>query len=994
MKLSTRSILCTATVLILMTSWAIAQTGAAPAGGDTETVTLKDPEGLFYDSKDRLLVADTGNNRVLIFAPDLSLVGTIGEEGQGDGQFRQPVDVAVDSRGRIIVADAGNNRIEIFDASGRFLSTFGSAVTEGDPSVPPANGQFRRPSNVTVDDRDNIIVTDRFNGRLQVFDRDGKHLFTLSNRTGEKSEERIALEKKWALMREPNKRPEDIQVNPKWEPTDTGQLNEPGGTWYDAKAKELWIANGWNCRSERFHYDSSTGEIRRKDNEAIDGIVWGPWITRSCTGTPDGRFIALQTAWGGLQVFNNRTELTSASPIVREVHGGSLGEMKDIHDIVVNSAGEIAVADTANSRIVIFNKDFTLPPSPGVPWLTRDGGKIAWRTAMACPTELMLRRGGLPERTPGREYPWGDGKDEVTSVRAGERPVVEHEAILTGLQPATRYYCKVRIPEMKAIPGAGWSREYAFTTHAKEGETEYLGFTLKTILLTNVINVESVRPDTAFPEKMSSSDIDRYYKQQWQQTVLFYWINSRMKYWIDHDVYVDETMARTGDINKGQFKDDAQRKQYESLPEANAGESLNRQIAAAGKQDKVYFGQMTCTCIMDWQDGGKTWTFRGSGGGTYGIEWPTPGRTDYLGGSDVAWLMCHEYKHQVESNYGNSGLDKPEDRMWFCHFAPAYPGWDQPSADDHGEHWDGIAWQFRHHTHDSYLRAMYSNVYTAFDADGDGIPDSDPRVPLDEQRLGSNPQSQDTDADGLADMDELLASRWVRAMLTDVRRRVEVNYIRPNLKNPDSDGDGLGDGIDKCPIYPYATEIRKGAATLDGKLDEWTGKPQITFEAEGVTIEVWSRWNNTDKPPEAEPDANDALFYAVRMTGPWSSLSFVLDQLADGFYVGNDNLYIEIAPNAETGPTLRNARMHMCNLGRWPWFDDKHIYLKPEELRFASSSSGDQQMFELAVPKRDILGLFLKRGEEIGLMLYIGLPDKGPIAVFEPYNIFDSTLVD
>ncbi|MBN1916547.1 MAG: 6-bladed beta-propeller [Verrucomicrobia bacterium] len=986
MKLTTLTILIAAAVLAPLSVCATVQTEAKAPGGGMETLTLKNPEGLFFDSKDRLLVADTGNNRILVFSPQLALIGTIGQEGQGEGQFRQPADVAVDSRGRIIVADAGNNRIVVLDVNGRFVSTFGSAGKE--------DGQFNRPSNVTVDERDNIIVTDRFNFRLQVFDRNGTHLFTLANREGEKNAERIALEKQWAIEREPNKRPEEIEVNPKWESTDTGQFNEPGGTWYDAKAKELWLANGWNCRYERFDYDSRTGEIRRKTNEAIDGIVWGPWITRNCTGTPDGRLIGLQTAWGGLQVYSNRSRLTSLSQMDREVHGGSYGEMKDVHDLAVNSAGEIAVADSANSRIVIFNKDFTMPPSPGVDWLSADGGKITWRTGKPCPTQLVLRYGLYPERTPGRENPWTDGKDEVRLMPVSARPVIEHEAVLSGLRPAARYYYKVAIPEMKTIPGAGWSREYAITTHAREGETEYLGFTLKTLLLPNVVNVESVRADTEFPEKMSASDIERYYKAQWRQTVLFYWINSHMKYWIDHDVYVDETMYRSGDMNKGRFKDDAERERYASLPEPNHGASFDRLIGEAGNENKVYFGQMLCTCIVDWQEGGKTWAFRGSGGGTYGIEWPTPGRTDYLGGSDVAWLMCHEYKHQVESNYGVSGLDKPEDRMWFCHFSPVFPGWDQASSDDHGEHWDGIAWQLRHHKRDSYLRAMYSNVYTAVDADGDGIPDNDPRVPLDERRLGSNPQSPDTDSDGLADMDELLASTWVRAMLTDVRSRVEVDYIRPNLNSPDSDGDGLTDGIDKYPIHPYATEITKGTATVDGMLDEWTGKPQIAFSAEGVTIEVWSRWNNTNTSPEQEPDVNDALFYAVRVTGLWTNLSFVVDLKADGFYSGNDNLYVEIAPNADNGPTLRNARMHMCDLGRWPWFDDQHVYLRPDELRFASSVKDGQQVFELAVPRRDILGLYLKRGEEIGLMLYIGLPGKGPISVFEPYQIFDSTLVE
>ncbi len=974
------------TVLAATPPVALAQTDEVQVGADATTaIALKNPEGICYGPDDHLYVTDTGNNRLLEFAADLTFVRSIcSTEGSAEGQLSKPVDVALDSKGRIIVADAGNNRIQIFDGKGQFVLAFGSSGKE--------DGQFNRPSNVTIDDRDNIIVTDRANHRLQVFDRTGKHLFTLANRTGEKSAERIELEKKWAIERDPTKKPQDIKVNPTWQGTDSSQFREPGGTWYDPETKELWVANGWNCRYERLDYDSRTGTISRKANEDLDGRVWGPWLTRNCTGTPDGNFIGLQTVWGGLQFFYNRAELNALSKIDKNISGGSYGAMKQVHDITINSKGDVAVADTHNSRIVIFNKDFTMPPNPAVSWLTRDGGKITWRTTAPSPTELMLRRGDLPERTPGREDPWTDGQDEITIVRISQRPVHAHEAVLTGLVPGTRYYYKLRIPEMKTIPGAGWSREYAFATHAKEGETVFLAFTLKTLLRPNIINVETVRPDTPFPEPMSQADIKRYYVDQFRQTDLFYWVNSKMKYWIDHDIYVEETMCRVGDINKGQFKDDAEKAKYEALPKH--GKPLETLIAEAGNADKIYFGQQICECKRRWNDTGKKWEYQGSGGGTYGVEWPTPGRSHFLGGSDVAWLMCHEYKHQAESNFGASGLDKPEDRMWFCHFSPVYPGWARPSADDHGEHWDGIAWQLRHHKPDSYLRSMFSILHTAPDADGDGIPDDDPRVPLDEKRLGSSPSSQDTDGDGLHDMDEVLASTWVRALNAPVRSRTEVDYIRPDLTNPDSDGDGTIDGLDKYPIYPYTPEIHKGTFTVDGELDDWIGKPQIKFSAEGVTIEVWSRWNNTNKKPHEEFDETDALFYAVRMTGDWTKLSLVLDLDADGFYDGNDNLYIEIAPDKNAGPKMTNARMHMCNLGRWPWFDSKHTYLKPEEIRFAGMATADAQTFELAVPRRDILGLHLKPHEEIGLMLYIGLEGKGSIAVFEPWHIFDSTLVN
>jgi hypothetical protein len=55
-------------------------------------------------------------------------------------------------------------------------------------------------------------------------------------------------------------------------------------------------------------------------------------------------------------------------------------------------------------------------------------------------------------------------------------------------------------------------------------------------------------------------------------------------------------------------------------------------------------------------------------------------------------------------------------------------------------------------------------------------------------------------------------------------------------------------------------------------------------------------------------------------------------------------------------------------------------------------SDGPVQTVELAIPARPDLGLVLKRGKQVGLMFYVSLPDRGPIALFEPYHIFDSTL--
>uniref|UniRef100_A0AC34QF20 B box-type domain-containing protein n=1 Tax=Panagrolaimus sp. JU765 TaxID=591449 RepID=A0AC34QF20_9BILA len=65
-----------------------------------------------------------------------------GKEGSGDGEFSRPWGICCDLKGRIIVADRSNHRIQIFDSRGKFLMKFGQK------GMRP--GDFNRPAGVCV----------------------------------------------------------------------------------------------------------------------------------------------------------------------------------------------------------------------------------------------------------------------------------------------------------------------------------------------------------------------------------------------------------------------------------------------------------------------------------------------------------------------------------------------------------------------------------------------------------------------------------------------------------------------------------------------------------------------------------------------------------------------------------------------------------------------------------------------------------------------------
>ena len=61
------------------------------------------------------MVCDAGNHRVQLFELSGKFVTKFGSEGSERGELRFPVSTANLSDGRIVVSDRENSRIEVFD---------------------------------------------------------------------------------------------------------------------------------------------------------------------------------------------------------------------------------------------------------------------------------------------------------------------------------------------------------------------------------------------------------------------------------------------------------------------------------------------------------------------------------------------------------------------------------------------------------------------------------------------------------------------------------------------------------------------------------------------------------------------------------------------------------------------------------------------------------------------------------------------------------------
>jgi DNA-binding beta-propeller fold protein YncE len=104
--------------------------GEVPGSGEWG---LDSPQSLAVDHRGDMLIADSGNNRVLIITETGDLVVEFGGYGWDEGQFDTPTDLAVYPGFYIYVLDEGNRRVERFDERGNYLDRIVDEDETGTP---------------------------------------------------------------------------------------------------------------------------------------------------------------------------------------------------------------------------------------------------------------------------------------------------------------------------------------------------------------------------------------------------------------------------------------------------------------------------------------------------------------------------------------------------------------------------------------------------------------------------------------------------------------------------------------------------------------------------------------------------------------------------------------------------------------------------------------------------------------------------------------------
>lgn len=182
-----------------------------PAATFGQESGLSNPRGIAVGPDENIYVADTNNNRIVVFSPEGEFLR---EFGQGDG-LNQPWGVDVAPDGTVWVADTWNHQVKAFTSEGQFIIAWGYYGTPTDN--PGDTNALYGPRDITVDLNGNILVADTGGKRIRVYNPQGEWLMDVGFGGG-----------------------------------GLGQLNEPVGLAVNPVSGDLVVADSWNRRVQTF----------------------------------------------------------------------------------------------------------------------------------------------------------------------------------------------------------------------------------------------------------------------------------------------------------------------------------------------------------------------------------------------------------------------------------------------------------------------------------------------------------------------------------------------------------------------------------------------------------------------------------------------------------------------------------------------------------------------------------------------------------------------
>ncbi len=278
---------------------------------------LRNPRDLAVDNEGNIYVADTENQRIVVFDKDGLQRRIIGE-----GVVGVPWGIAVSPLdGNIYVTSTfplETNRIVVFTPEGELVNEFGQFGRPSDPNFTDAPTMFG-PRNITVDLDGYIYVVDTGGHRVRIYDPEFNHIRDIGG-----------------------------------EGTGFGQMLEPVGIVVHPISGEIYVAETWNHRISVYNREGTilrTWEVNMW--EGTTQTSQRPYLSVS----PDGTLILVSDMDASEGNNGPRVvayDLSGQAVISFNAPGGSPFYVDAVAGIEVGPNGNIYVADSAASRIIVF----------------------------------------------------------------------------------------------------------------------------------------------------------------------------------------------------------------------------------------------------------------------------------------------------------------------------------------------------------------------------------------------------------------------------------------------------------------------------------------------------------------------------------------------------------------------------------------------------------------------------------------------------------------
>ncbi|MBK9384334.1 MAG: hypothetical protein IPN34_05870 [Planctomycetes bacterium] len=636
----------------------------------------------------------------------------------------------------------------------------------------------------------------------------------------------------------------------------------------------------------------------------------------------------------------------------------------DASAIEVASDGWIGVVDRANQRFL------RLPPelSRAEPsWSFESDG--SWRATWRSPREQEELVAALS---------WIDASGQPRRVTP-KHVSAQRTQTLSAAGVPRGAAVRLELPSAcwDEVPAREEGRILALRSPAPPGELHAVRLPVLALVFTDVRHrpqSEALLPE---PEPLPSIERARI-EAELREGAAFYWRNSGARLWPDLQVrFLDETLL-AGALHAGGESE---------------GEPLRAELEARARALQLDLASFSSVILVSarraFDAAAGAWVLQGRGGGLtigpeahgYGLSWWSlpahPGAS--------FWLFVHEFHHQLDALFAAVGHHE----YWFNHFSPTIG-----TAARFGEHHDGNAyllrswpewkwWALLERPALSSRRSAFAELAVARDTDGDGLPDADPRLPLDELRFGSAPDRADSDGDGLSDLAE--AQLEIGSALGGAGWTQAVFAAKPGPRLSDADGDGLADGRDEEPLYPLTTEIFAAgtAARVDGERGAREAARVLAVADPRFALEL------------AAAHRDGGLILQLELDRP-SRLELLLDGADDGWFVGRENYRLRCDASGRT-PTLDLAVHDAATRGRWPFETRELVPLASLAWKAVRRDDG-ATCFEVVIPSSAATGLCVAAGRTIGLALAVSpqqsaAEDHGALSVFEPHRFVRFHLV-